>query len=116
VLCLIIAEKQQNNMQCPDGAKITNAITEFVMQEEGGDVETLRKALYCQVKSIYYILFSHVTFKISLKISSVVSGLLYADRHNKYDEVNGQSFSFLFWERTRNGFMLMTIGLRSECW
>jgi hypothetical protein len=36
-------------MQCPDGAKITSAIIEFVMQEEGGDVETLRKALYCQV-------------------------------------------------------------------
>jgi hypothetical protein len=56
VLCLVNAEKQQNNMQCPDGAKITNAITEFVMQEEGGDVETLRKALYCQVKTVHYIL------------------------------------------------------------
>ncbi|XP_023713900.1 E3 ubiquitin-protein ligase HERC2 [Cryptotermes secundus] len=49
-MLLQIAEKQQNNMQCPDVVKITNAITEFVMQEEGGDVETLRKALYCQVQ------------------------------------------------------------------
>jgi len=39
-------------MQCPDGTKITNAIIEFVMQEEGGDVETLRKALYCQVNAM----------------------------------------------------------------
>jgi len=40
-------------MQCPDGAKITSAIIEFMMQEEGGDVETLRKALYCQVNSVH---------------------------------------------------------------
>jgi hypothetical protein len=46
-------EKQQNNMQCPDSAKITNAVINFVMQEESGDVETLRKALYCQVSAIH---------------------------------------------------------------
>lgn len=43
-------------MQCPDGAKITNSIIDFVMQEESGDVETLRKALYCQVNSIHLLL------------------------------------------------------------
>jgi hypothetical protein len=46
-------EKQQNSMQCPDSAKITNAIIDFVTQEESGDVETLRKALYCQVSAIH---------------------------------------------------------------
>jgi hypothetical protein len=59
MLCLVCAERQQNSMQCPDGAKITNAIIEFVMQEEGGDVETLRKALYCQVKSHVLLPGSH---------------------------------------------------------
>lgn len=48
-LCCNVSEKQQSNMQCPDSAKITNAIIEFVTHEEGADVETLRKALYCQV-------------------------------------------------------------------
>ncbi|PSN29480.1 E3 ubiquitin-protein ligase HERC2 [Blattella germanica] len=49
-MLLQIAEKQQLNMQCPDSAKITNKIIDFVTQEEGADVETLRKALYCQVQ------------------------------------------------------------------
>ena len=64
-------EKQQNNMQCPDGAKITSAIIEFVMQEEGGDVETLRKALYCQVSSIHYTLLPCVWFALFHQIECI---------------------------------------------
>ncbi|XP_063244096.1 E3 ubiquitin-protein ligase HERC2 isoform X2 [Bacillus rossius redtenbacheri] len=33
-----------------DALKVTSAIVEFIMQEEGADVETLRKVLYCQVQ------------------------------------------------------------------
>ena len=54
-------------MQCPDGAKITNAIIEFVMQEEGGDVETLRKALYCQVP-LHFIIMCVVCFILSGRV------------------------------------------------
>ena len=55
-------------MQCPDGAKITSAIIEFVMQEEGGDVETLRKALYCQVNSVHYTLLPRAWFALCCQV------------------------------------------------
>jgi len=55
-------------MQCPDGAKITSAIIEFVMQEEGGDVETLRKALYCQVNSVHYTLLPCAWFALCCQV------------------------------------------------
>lgn len=64
-------EKQQNNMQCPDGTKITNAVIEFVMQEEGGDVETLRKALYCQASSMHYTLLAWSQFALCCPVASV---------------------------------------------
>ena len=70
-------EKQQNNMQCPDGAKITNAIIEFVMQEEGGDVETLRKALYCQVNSVHYTLLPCAWFTLCNHVESIMPCLPY---------------------------------------
>ena len=59
-------------MQCPDGAKITNAIIEFVMQEEGGDVETLRKALYCQVNSVHYTLLQCAWFAVCCQIECIM--------------------------------------------
>ncbi|CAG2069255.1 unnamed protein product, partial [Timema podura] len=44
-------EKQQQQppvVYSPEAMKVTNAIVEFVLQEEGADVDTLRKVLYCQ--------------------------------------------------------------------
>jgi hypothetical protein len=64
-------------MQCPDGAKITSAIIEFVMKEESGDVETLRKALYCQVNSIHYTLLPCVSFALYCQIKCVMPRLPY---------------------------------------
>ncbi|XP_068082847.1 E3 ubiquitin-protein ligase HERC2 [Anabrus simplex] len=49
-MLLQMADKQQTALQWPRGLKITKAIVDFVMQEEGSDVETLRKAMYCQVQ------------------------------------------------------------------
>ncbi|KAK7864133.1 hypothetical protein R5R35_007650 [Gryllus longicercus] len=37
-------------LQSPRTLKITRSIVDFVTQEEGTDVETLRKAMYCQVQ------------------------------------------------------------------
>ncbi|XP_049844846.1 E3 ubiquitin-protein ligase HERC2 [Schistocerca gregaria] len=43
-------DKQHTLPHSSKATKLSKAITEFMLQEEGTDVETLRKALFCQVQ------------------------------------------------------------------
>nr|CAD7579642.1 unnamed protein product [Timema californicum] len=66
----------------PEAMKVTNAIVEFVLQEEGADVDTLRKVLYCQVQRA----------RIRIQGLEMISGLLQKDYligSVKYSLMNG---------------------------
>nr|CAD7602466.1 unnamed protein product [Timema genevievae] len=80
-------EKQQQQppppvVYSPEAMKVTNAIVEFVLQEEGADVDTLRKVLYCQVQRA----------RIRIQGLEMISGLLqkeYLIGSVKYSLMNG---------------------------
>nr|CAD7427832.1 unnamed protein product [Timema monikensis] len=79
-------EKQQQQpppvVYSPEAMKVTNAIVEFVLQEEGADVDTLRKVLYCQVQRA----------RIRIQGLEMISGLLQKDYligSVKYSLMNG---------------------------
>lgn len=45
-----LSEKHRGAAPSLDVARLAKAVADFATREEGGDVETLRRALYCQVR------------------------------------------------------------------